>query len=183
MASQKTPASIDDLYDVPENGNAEIVDGMLVIKEPTGAMPGRASLNIAMSLRKMEGALKGRAYPDNVGFVVDLPNRKSFSPDASFHMGRETGMKFLEGAPVFAVEVRSENDYGKNAEDARTLKRRDYFAAGPAVVWDVDLMSEDVVKVYRARDPENPIRFRRGDMADAEPAVPGWKMPVDELFA
>jgi len=24
--------------------------------------------------------------------------------------------------------------------------------------------------------------FRRGEVADAEPAVPGWRMPVDELF-
>jgi hypothetical protein len=27
------------------------------------------------------------------------------------------------------------------------------------------------------------VMFRRGDIADAEPAVPGWRMPVDELFA
>jgi len=27
-----------------------------------------------------------------------------------------TGMRFPEGAPIFAVEVRSENDYGPAAE-------------------------------------------------------------------
>ena len=31
-------------------------------------------------------------------------------------------------------------------------------------------------------DPENPVIYRRGEMADAEPAVPGWRMAVDELF-
>ena len=66
----------------------------------------------------------------------------------------------------------SENDYG----------RTDYFACGTLVVWDVDLLSEDVIKSYKASDPEHPVIFRRGDIADAEPAVPGWQMPVNDLF-
>jgi hypothetical protein len=39
-----------------------------------------------------------------------------------------------------------------------------------------------VVRVYRASNPEDPTIYRRGEMAEAEPAVPGWRMPVDELF-
>jgi Uma2 family endonuclease len=61
-------------------------------------------------------------------------------------------------------------------------KRSDYFAAGTKVVWDVDLHSDDVVKVYRASEPTAPAIYRRGDQAEAEPAVPGWTMPVDDLF-
>ncbi len=119
---------------------------------------------------------------DNVAFRVDLPNRGSFSPDASFYVGPRTGMKFLEGAPVFAVEVRNENDYGPSAERAMAQKRTDYFAAGTLLVWDVDLLGEDVIRVYRAADPESPSVYRRGETADAEPALPGWTMPVDDLF-
>jgi Uma2 family endonuclease len=92
-------------------------------------------------------------------------------------------MEFLEGAPVFAVEVRSKEDYGPAAERAMQEKRADYFACGTLIVWDVDLQSEDVIKSYTASDPENPAIFRRGDIADAESAVPGWRMPVDDLFA
>jgi len=29
----------------------------------------------------------------------------------------------------------------------------------------------------------NPTVYRRGQIAEAEPAVPGWTMPVDDLFA
>ncbi len=61
-------------------------------------------------------------------------------------------------------------------------KRADYLAAGTLVVWDVGLLSEDVVRVYRASEPENPTVYRRGEIAEAEPAVPGWTMPVDDLF-
>ena len=89
-------------------------------------------------------------------------------------------MKFVQGAPAFAVEVRSEGDYGPAAEEAMARKRADYFAAGTLVVWDVDLLSEDVVRVHRAGRPVTV--YRRGETAEAEPAVPGWRMAVDELF-
>lgn len=93
-------------------------------------------------------------------------------------------MKFLEGAPVFAIEVRSERDYGSAAERAMLAKRKDYFEAGTLVVWDVDLLADEfVIKSYLKSDPENPIGFRHGEIAHAEPAVPGWTMEVDTLFA
>jgi Uma2 family endonuclease len=119
---------------------------------------------------------------DNAGFKVSLPHRESLSPDTAFYTGRVSGMKFFEGAPAFAAEVRNENDYGPNAEREIARKIADYFAAGTQVVWDVDLLGEDTVKVYRASDPDNPTVYRRGETAKAEPAVPGWTMAVDELF-
>jgi hypothetical protein len=61
-------------------------------------------------------------------------------------------------------------------------KRADYFAAGTLVVWDVDLVGDDVVRAHGASEPERPRVFRRGDHADAEPALPGWSMRVDDLF-
>ena len=44
-------------------------------------------------------------------------------------------------------------------------------------------LGEDVVRVYRAAEPDRPTVYRRGDAAEAEPALPGWRMPVDDLFA
>src|SRR5437773_1774578 len=180
----KSRATIEDLYKVPDNGKAEIVNGELVVMSPTGDMPGYAADEIFVSLREYNRRSKlGRAVGDNKGFHVNLPNRQSFSPDAAFYVGPTSGMKFFEGAPRFAVEVRSENDYGPNAERDIADKRRDYFAAGTLVVWDVDLLGDEVVKVYRASAPDNPKIYRRGEDAEAEPAVPSWCMPVDDLFA
>ncbi len=177
----KRGATVKDLHRV--DGKAEIVHGELVLMSPTGDMPSRAAFNIALSLRDYERRTRlGRAYTDNVGFIVNLPNRRSFSPDAAFYKGERTGMKFLEGAPIFAVEVRSEGDYGPAAEKKMAAKRRDYFAAGTLVLWDVDLLGDDVIKVYRASDLDHPALYRRGDIAEAELALPGWSMPVDELF-
>lgn len=61
-------------------------------------------------------------------------------------------------------------------------KRRDYFAAGTQVVWDVDVLRTETVNVYRASEPNKPTVYRRGEAAEAEPAVPGWTMPVNDLF-
>ena len=76
----------------------------------------------------------------------------------------------------------AENDYGPKAEQDIEDKIRDYFLAGTLVVWDVNLLSEDVIKSYRFDHPETPIIFRRDEEADAEPAVPGWRFPVSRLF-
>ncbi len=177
----KTSATIQALY--REKGKAEIVDGEVVRMSPTGFRPGRAATAIAASLRAYERKHRGGyAVGDNVGFLVRLPRRQSFSPDAAWYTGAFEGLSFAEGAPAFAAEVRSESDYGSMADAACAAKRADYFAAGTLVVWDVDLLSEDVVRVYRAEAPENPAVYRRGQTAEAEPAVPGWTMPVDELL-
>lgn len=178
--STKTEATIEDLYQV--DGKAELVNGEIVLMSPTGGLPNRAAIEITFSLHEYaRRTKKGHAVGDNAAFNVDLPHRKTFSPDAAFYVGELT-MKFFEGAPVFAVEVRSEGDYGTKAEREITQKRADYFATGTQVVWDVDLLSEDVVRVYRNSDPAHPKIYRRGEMAEAEPAVPGWMMPVDDLF-
>lgn len=179
--STKAEATIEDLHKAP--GKAEIVDGELVLMSPTVADPGYAGDEIFVSLREFARLKKiGRAVGDNKAFVVNLPNRKSFSPDAAFYTGPDAGMKFYDGAPVFAVEVRSEHDYGPKAERKMAQKRADYFAAGTEVVWDVDLLGEEVVKVYRSTDPDNPTIYHRNEMAEAEPAVPQWRMAVNDLF-
>ncbi|MEH1933946.1 MAG: Uma2 family endonuclease [Nostoc sp.] len=179
----KTEATIEDLYHLPDNCKAEIVNGKLVLMSPTGFLPGRAGGEIYASLRDYERLTKsGYALPDNVGFIVNLPHRRSLSPDAAFYTGKPTAGKFLNGAPIFAAEVRSENDYCDKAEKDMASKRRDYFAAGTLVVWDVDVLKEEVIRVYRASNPEEPQVYRRGEVAEAEPAVPGWTMLVDNLF-
>jgi len=179
--SIKTRATIEDLYKV--EGKAELVYGEIVKMPPAGEEPNFAGGEVFASLRDYVRRIgHGRAFTDGAGFHVHLPHREALSPDAAYHIGPRMRMRFAEGAPIFAVEVRSENDDGPAAERAMQEKRNDYFACGTLVVWDVDLLSEDVVKVYRASAPDNPTIYRRGEIADAEPAVPGWRMPVDDLF-
>ena len=106
----KTHATIEDLYQV--EGKAEIINGEVVEMAATGIGPGYAGDEIFASLREYARRTgRGRAVGDGKGFRVDLPNRESFSPDAAFFTGpRGPMLRFFEGDPVFAVEVRSEGD-------------------------------------------------------------------------
>ena len=93
--STKTRATIEDLYKV--EGKAELVNGEIVEMPPSGDDPGFASVrDFCQSLRQYvrdEASWTGlwRRY---LGFHVNLPHREAFSPDAAYHTGPRTGMRF-----------------------------------------------------------------------------------------
>jgi Uma2 family endonuclease len=178
---QAPRATIDDLYKV--DGPAELVGGRIVRQMSTGYKPSRVAGRIFRSLADhCDKTGTAEAFGDGLGYVVaELPSgRESFCPDVSYFTGPlpKNRMKFINGAPDFAVEVRSEDGYGRKAEREQAEKRADYFAAGTKVVWDVDPAGE-CIHAYRADAPAKPTTFRKGDTADAEPAVPGWKPAVE----
>ena len=180
---RRREATVEDLHRVGEDVKAELVGGELVVMTPAGGLHGYACAQICASLVEYARRTgRGMGLPDNVGFVVNLPNRRSFSPDAAFWTGGALTADFIDGAPVFAVEVRSKDDYGPAAERVLAAKRTDYFAAGSLVVWDVDILDKHVVNVYRSTDPDACSSYRHGTRAEAEPALPGWSFPVDDLF-
>jgi Uma2 family endonuclease len=180
MTQAKT-ATLEDLARV--SGKVELVDGRIVTFEPDGFRVGYAADAIRSSLHEYGKRTRSEyALGGTVAFVVDLPHRKTLSPHTAFYTGATIDIKFPEGAPVFAVEVRSEGDYGPKAEKDMAAKRADYFAAGTLIVWDVDMLSLEVVRAYHTGNPDKPLIYRRGDSANAEPAVPDWAMQVDELF-
>lgn len=177
-------ATPDDLYRV--KGKAELIGGEIVHLMASGHRPNQVAGRIYRRLADFVDDLGvGAAYTDNMGFVVgELPSgRESFSPDVAYYSGPlpANDMKFVAGPPTFAVEVRSESDHGPAAERAMAAKRHDYFAAGTAIVWDVDPRA-GWIRSYRPGEPELPRTFERGQIADAEPAVPGWRIGVDWIL-
>jgi len=185
MSTSTQRATLDDLYRFP--GKAELIGGRIVELMATGRRPNRVASRIFRSLDDYAQARGvGEAYTDNMGFAVPmLPStREAFSPDASYYDGSFPAdeMRFIVGPPTFAVEVRSDYDYGDAAEREIAAKRADYFLAGTSVVWDVDPVA-DTIACYRAMAPTTLVLFRRGDIADAEPAVPGWRIDLNDVFA
>jgi len=178
-------ATLNDLMKV--DGQAELIGGRIVHQMAAGHQPSQVAARILRSLNDhAERSGRGMVFTSTLGFAVpELPSgRESFSPDVSFYVGAlpDNPMWFIEGPPTFAVEVRSENDYSKAAEQEMADKRSDYFLAGTLVVWDVDPIAE-VVRKYLPGSPDRPIQFNRGDQADGEPAVPGWRISVDRIFS
>jgi Uma2 family endonuclease len=182
MSAPVRQATIADLYQC--EGKAELVNGRIV-EVMTGLRPNEIAANVYVSLREYARQTRaGRAFTDGMGFTVPTlsSGRESFSPDAAFHPGPFVphSKRFVDGAPSFAVEVRSENDYGAAAEREMAEKRDDYFEAGTLVVWDVD---EDAGTVTAYRFRQQSVVYRCGQVAEAEPAVPGWRIAVEDIFA
>ena len=177
-------ATLEDLARV--DGKAEIVGGRIVHHLPTGYLPNYVASEIFLSLRAFVRASgRGLACTDNMGFAIreTSSGRRSFSPDVAYFAGLppRNPMRFLEGPPTFAVEVRGDGDYGPAADRGIATKRADYFEAGTLIVWDVDPIAETILS-FKAVAPESPQVFRRGEVAEAEPALPGWRLAVDDLF-
>jgi Uma2 family endonuclease len=177
-------ATLDDL--LRTDGKAELIGGRIVQYMASGYRPSRVTARIFRNLDDYaEARGRGVAFADGMGFAVpELPSgRESFSPDASYYVGPlpQNPMRFIDGPPTLAVEVRSENDYGEAAEREIAEKRADYFLAGTLVVWDVDPLA-DCIHVYRADEPDRPTTYTRGQIAETEPAAPGWQIGVDALF-
>jgi Uma2 family endonuclease len=176
-------ATLDDLMRV--DGKAELIDGRIVTYMASGHRPSLVAGRIFRRLADFADAVsRGVAHADGVGYAVPelSTGRESFSPDVSYYTGPlpANEMRFVPGPPDFAVEVRSENDYTPTAEAEMADKRAEYFEAGTLVVWDVD----PVARTVRRYRPDGSVaEFGPGAEADAEPAVPGWRIAVDWLMA
>jgi Uma2 family endonuclease len=183
-AIQTPVATLEDLY--RHDGQAELIAGRIVPLRPTGYRPNWIAAEIFVSLRAHARATgRGVAFTNNIGFAVPelSSGRETFSPDASYDNGPlpANEMNFVPGTPTFAVEVRSKSDDGPAAEAEMATKRAEYFEAGTLVVWDVDPEAK-CVRSFRSEKPDQPFTFSRGQVADAEPAVPGWRMAVNDLL-
>jgi Uma2 family endonuclease len=178
-------ATLDDLTRV--EGKVELIGGRIVQLPSSGYRQNTVAGDICSSLKEHCRATgRGVAFTDSMGFVVPelRSGRESFSPDVSYFDGPPPldERDFVAAPPTFAVEVRGKTDYGKAAERDMAAKRADYFEAGTLVVWDVDPDAR-CVRVYRAIAPERPEEFTLGQQADAEPAVPAWRIAVDSIFS
>ena len=166
---------------------AELITGRIVLLPYLGHKPGVAMAKFLISLQKyIEAMGRGHVLMSKLAYEVPklVSGRESFSPNASYYDGPlpEDPWAFIPGPPTLAVEIRSIDAYGPEVGAERATKRGDYFAAGTLFVWDVDALNE-TVQTYRPGPCARPLTFRRGEVANAEPAVPGWRMAVDEIFA
>jgi len=176
-------ATAEDLLDMPDDGfRYELVRGELRKMTPAGDEHGHIAMDVGTSLNvhvKANGL--GRVYAAETGFKLASDPDTVRAPDAAFvrrerleGSGRLTG--FREGAPDLAVEVVSPND--RHAEVVE--KALAWLEAGCRMVLVVD-PERRVVTVYRSREE---IRVLvEGDTLDGADVVPGWRLPLRELFA
>jgi Uma2 family endonuclease len=168
-------------------GRAELIDGVIVDLGFMCVGTGMVVGEIAFSLDDHAKATGlGQMFTSTIAYVVPplTSGRESFSPSVSYTYGPwpEDKWDFLHGPPAFAAEVRDLDDDHPGADRSRAAKRLDYFEAGTFIVWDVETFA-GLIHAYHRDDPDTAITYSRGQIIDAEPAVPGWRMAVDEIFA
>jgi len=157
----------------------ELVDGILVEK----AMGYREGL-LAMTLG---GILLTFVRSRNLGVVgapdalMRLKTGKDRMPDISFTAWgslptRDAHLRSVaEYPPDLAVEIHSAGN--RPGEVAR--KRREYFAAGTKLVWEVDPDARTVT-VYT--DPTTHTVLTATDTLDGGAVLPGFTLPLADLF-
>lgn len=167
---------------LPIEGPADLVEGVVVPRSPTGRSHGRVVVRCAELLARhvRERGLALEVVAGDVGFVLrrspDSVRGADVAVVARPRAGsRDDDDRFVEGPPALAVEVRSPNHRPGEAE----RKIAEYLAAGAVVVWDLDPGKGTLTVHRRGRRP----RTLRGDAAaDAKPVLPGFAEPVRALL-
>lgn len=171
----------DELLALPQDGNKrEVIQGDLVVS-PAGIEHEDIGVRLILALGAFVKAHKlGIVVGSSAGYW--MKNRDFVSPDVSFiAKGRLQGQKrppkkFLDGAPDLAIEVLSPSDTVEALHD----KIVDYFNNGCRLVWVIN-PEERVALVYHSAQPDQLLRAE--DRLSGEDVVPGFSLPVNELFA
>lgn len=168
---------------MPEDGSRyEVVKGELRKMPPAGSEHGYIAINIGTSLNSHVRANRlGRVYAAETGFKLTSEPDTVRAPDAAFvsrarveKMGRIAG--FWPGAPDLAVEVVSPGDTHAQVVE----KALAWLEAGCRMVLVADPERRTVTS-YRSLDDIH-ILTEGSAIAGAD-VVPGWELPVAEIFS
>jgi Uma2 family endonuclease len=99
-------------------------------------------------------------------------------PDLAFYTQEQTAAaaKGEHTISSFVIEILSDTDLARNVED----KIWEYFQEGVQVVWHV-LPYRKIVKVFTS--PKDVVVCVIGETCAADPALPSFKMKVEDVFA
>jgi Uma2 family endonuclease len=175
-------ATVQDVIDIErrEDKLCELVEGVLVEK-----VMSYSESSLAGFLAELLNAF---VIPRNLGLVagadgtVELLTGLVRIPDVSFIKWdripgrRRPAEPVPELVPNLAVEVLSRS----NTPGEMAAKRQDYFNAGVELVWEVDPVARTVA-VYT--NVTQVVTLTVNDTLDGGSVLPGFVLPVHELFA
>ena len=184
MAVIQKPVTAEDeeLLKMPDDGlRSELVEGEARRKPLAGHVNGRIAINVMMPLDQYvrENSL-GTLYATGTGFKLSSDPDTVRAPDVAFvrrewveEVGDIEG--YWPGAPGFLVEVVSPNDLYTEVEE----KGRDWLEAGARMVVVVNPRGRSV-RVHLSRTET--FVLTEQDTLDGGNALPGWKLPVADIF-
>ena len=181
MATQLRTMTAGELLAMPDDGiRRELVAGELREMTPVGRPHARTTQRINRSLdaHVVEHGL-GEVYGE-YGYILESEPATVRAPDVSFvrsaRLGESPDEGFFTGVPDLAIEVVSPND--RFSEVAAKVK--EYLEAGTRMVVVADPQNRDVT-VFRPDGYR--VELTEDDVLDGEDVVPGWRLPVRDIFA
>jgi len=182
VITEKKTWTDEEFMALPKDGHRyEIVNGELIDMGNSGALHGYVcSLLLATLVSYSLSEKLGIVFDSSTAFKMKNGNRRS--PDISFFAKErlqgitELPSGFLEGAPDLVVEVLSPGNTVEEMHD----KLVEYFDNGTRLAWMIH-PSEHYILVYRsAQEPDRLLKSV--DALDGEEVIPGFSLPVADLF-
>lgn len=162
------------------HGRWELIRGKVVTYMPVQPEHGDFAHRIATAVDRHLGGIGRALMGQEIGFITERDPDTVRAPDFSLTWREEARARregaWIAGGPNLAVEVVSPDDTWAEVQE----KVDEYLAAGTQLVWVVT-PDRRTVHVFR---PDGHIAIlRRGDALTGEPVLPGFTLPLDQLFA
>lgn len=183
MVTTQKLMTAEELLRLPDDGQRhELIAGELRTMAPSGAEHGWIAVRPTTALAQYVRAHQlGRVFAAETGFVLTTDPDTVRAPDVAFvsrervhAAGEVTG--YWPGAPDLAVEVISPNDLYTEVEE----KVSTWLEHGTRMVIVLNPRRRTVA-VHRS--PTEVRILTEAELLDGEDVVPGWRVPVRELFA
>lgn len=170
----------DELLAMPDDGfhHYELVKGELLTMSPAGYDHGTVAALLAGSLIQHVTKHKlGRVAIAQAGYLLERNPDTVREPDVSFVASKRDlrTRNFFPGAPDLAVEVLSPNDRASEVNG----KVREYLAAGTRMVIIIDPEKQTAI----VRTPTSTTDLTTDDTLSGGDIIPGWSLPLRELFS
>ena len=182
MATRAKLMTAEELLEMPDDGfRYELVRGELVKMAPAGRVHGKRGnrVNYSLSAHVYENDL-GETYLAETGFHLETDPDHVLAPDIAFvSREREEATPdvdgFFPGPPDLAVEVVSPSDRLTEVAD----KVAEWLAAGTRMVVVVNPRNRTV----QSHTLDGVTELTEADTLDGGDVVPGWRLPVADIFA
>ena len=168
----------DELLRIPDK-HAELVRGVLIVREPPGLQHGRIAIELgAVLAAHVRASGLGRVYGES-GFKLAANPDTVRGPDLSFlstaRLPDPEPRGFPALAPDLAVEVLSPDDRPGEV----LAKVAEYLSAGTRLVWVID-PERRLARVYRADGTEEIVTADQALQGEA--VVPGFACPLASIL-
>lgn len=159
----------------------ELDNGRLIVMSPPGHIHGKVEVAIASALRQASARQgHGEVSGGDSGILLWRDPDRVVGADVVFIRAdalpaRLTKEGYLETIPDLVVEVVSKSDTAPNVQ----RKVDDYLLAGVGVVWVADPVALTLAEHRRGAEPR---LFTASETVELPELIPGFKMPLEEVF-